>query len=515
MRLIDTFLRALLKHRIPKIRHFQKYPHEVQDKTFQYLIQQAKNTEWGKKYHYAQTKSYPTFQKQVPISSYEDIFPYIQRMMQGEQNILWNSKITWFSKSSGTTNARSKFIPVSQESLQTGHFRGGKDIFALYIENNPQTRFFRGRGLSIGGTFQQNPDNPHCYFGDVSAVVVQNLPKWAQALRTPPLEIAMMERWEEKIEAMVEYATPKNITSILGVPTWTVVLIQSILEKTGAKYITDIWPNLEVFVHGAVSFTPYRSLFQNLAPSLKYMETYNASEGFFGLQDDLSRDDMLLLLDYGIFYEFIPVLELDQENPTTLTLSEVELDKNYALLISTNGGLWRYKIGDTIKFTSKNPYRIKITGRTKHFINAFGEELIVENAENAITYACTQTQAVISDYTAGPVYMENKASGRHEWIIEFEKAPNNLDTFTQILDARLREVNSDYDAKRYQDIALKRPIIHHAPAGTFYRWMKKRGKLGGQHKVPRLANSREYLEDVLNLIKPGGNRDKLIETPIN
>lgn len=513
MNLIDTFVRKILKHRIAKIKHFAQNPYEVQEQTFTYLIQKAKNTEWGRKHDYKHIKSYPNYQQNVPISNYEDVFPYIQRMMRGEQNILWASKIHWFSKSSGTTNARSKFIPVSGESLQTCHFRGGKDIFALYIHNNPQTRFFRGRGLSIGGTFQMNPENPQSYFGDISAVVVQNLPKWAQILRTPPLKIAMMERWEDKIEAMVNHTITQNVTSLLGVPTWTVVLLQSILEKTGAKYITDVWPNLEVFVHGAVSFTPYRSLFRNLAPSLRYMETYNASEGFFGLQDDLSRDDMLLLLDYGIFYEFIPILEVDSDNPTTLTLDQVELGENYALIISTNGGLWRYKIGDTIKFTSKNPYRIKITGRTKHFINAFGEELIVENAENAIAYACNQTHSVIADYTAGPVYMENNASGRHEWIIEFEKAPDNLEDFTKILDSRLREVNSDYDAKRYQDIALKTPIVHKAPMGTFYKWMKKRGKLGGQHKVPRLANSREYLEDVLNLIRPG-DQDRLIKTPI-
>lgn len=500
MKMLDDFVRNILKRRMNQINYFMNRPDEIQAQTFKRLIRKAQSTEWGKKYHYKSIKSHSDFKKQVPISAYEDIFPYIERMMRGEQNILWSSRINWFSKSSGTTNARSKFIPVSWESLRECHIRGGKDVLALYIHNNPQTRFFWGRGLSIGGTLQPNPGFANSYYGDISAVVVQNLPKWAQAIRTPPLEIAMLEKWEDKIEAMLRHCSRQNVTSILGVPTWTIVLLQKMLERHQVDTIEEIWPNLEVFVHGAVSFKPYRALFKKLAPSIDYLETYNASEGFFGLQDDLSRDDMLLMLDYGIFYEFIPLSELHQENPKTLTLSEVEVGKNYAMIISTSGGLWRYKIGDTVKFTSLKPYRVQISGRTKHFINAFGEEVIIENADTAITFACHQTGAEMTNYTAGPLYMRDGKNGGHEWIIEFSKSPRDLANFTRLLDSKLKEVNSDYEAKRYKDMALNMPLVHRVPPGTFYNWMKKRGKLGGQHKVPRLANSREYLEDIQNLI---------------
>ncbi len=420
-------------------------------------------------------------------------------MLKGEPNILWASPVKWFSKSSGTTNARSKFIPVSYENLYSCHHRGGRDMIALYLKNNPNSNFFWGKGLSIGGTFQANPENPQIHYGDVSAVIVQNLPSWAQNLRTPSLKIAMMDKWEEKIEAMAQETMKQNVTSLLGVPTWMVVLLQRILDIKGKKHIEDVWGNLEVFIHGAVAFTPYRELFKNIAPTLKYLETYNASEGFFGLQDDLTRDDMLLMLDYGVFYEFVPISEVEQENPTVLPLEQVELGKNYAMLITTNAGLWRYKIGDTVKFTDKNPYRVKITGRTKHFINAFGEEVIIENAETALAYACQSTDALLNNFTAAPLYMAEGKKGGHEWAIEFEKNPDNLEKFTTLLDQKLREVNSDYDAKRYQDIALQMPIVHKLPQGTFYQWLKGRGKLGGQNKVPRLSNSREYLEEILRI----------------
>lgn len=479
-----------------------KSPFEIQYKTLQYLIEKAKNTEFGKKYQFAYQKSYTDFQKNVPVFTYEDLSPYIERMMKGEQNILWSSKIDWFSKSSGTTNARSKFIPVSYESLYGCHHQGGRDLIAMYIHSVPTTSFFWGKGLSIGGTFQKNPDYPAVKFGDISAVIVENLPAWAQALRTPPKDIAMMDKWEEKIEAMAQHCVKQRVTSLLGVPTWMVVVLQRLLEMTGKKYVEEVFPHLEVFMHGAVSFTPYRELFKSLAPSLKYMETYNASEGFFALQDDLSRDDMLLMLDYEVFYEFIPMAEIESENPTVLPLEQVELDKNYAMLISTSTGLWRYKIGDTIKFTSKFPYRIKITGRTKHFINAFGEEVIIENAETALTYACKETDALVSNFTAAPIYMaEGGKQGGHEWLIEFEREPNDLNKFVDFLDKKLREVNSDYDAKRYQDIALLKPLVHNLPQGSFYNWLKKRGKLGGQNKVPRLSNSREYVDDILKSLK--------------
>jgi hypothetical protein len=351
---------------------------KMQEKQFVSLMQAGKNTEWGKNYEYASIKNFEQYSKKVPISSYEDFVPYISRMMKGEQNILWNTPIHWFSKSSGTTDARSKFIPVSRESLHTCHFRGGKDLIALYIENRPNTKFVLGKGLGIGGTFQESSDTKGIFYGDVSAVVTQQLPTWAQRLRTPSLEVAMLTKWEDKIERMARETIPQNITSLLGVPTWMIVVLQRVLEITGKKHILEVWENLETFFHGAVSFQPYRHLFNQLAPGIDYMEVYNASEGFFGLQDDLSRDDMLLMLDYGVFYEFVEMDEWDNPYPKTKTISEVELDTNYAMIISTNGGLWRYKIGDTVKFTSKNPYRIKISGRTKHFINAFGEELMVK-----------------------------------------------------------------------------------------------------------------------------------------
>ncbi len=497
MRILDQFVKQVLTYRLPQIQHFCRNPWEVQEKTLSRLLSQGKHTEWGKTYAFSEIKDSHSYAKQVPIVAYEDVAPFIQKMMLGQKNILWPGQVNWFSKSSGTTNDRSKFIPVPKESLRTCHFRGGRDILALYIQNNPQTRFFRGRGLSIGGTFQSNPDYPQVRYGDISAVVVQNLPSWAQWIRTPPLSIAMMDAWEEKIAAMLKHTLNRNVTSVLGVPTWTLVLFQRILEHTGKSVMEEVWPNLEVFVHGAVAFTPYRDLFQQLAPSLRFMETYNASEGFFGIQDDIGREDLLLMLDYDIYYEFVPMSELGSDHPQALNLSEVELHKNYAMLITTNGGLWRYKIGDTVKFTSKDPYRIKITGRTKHFINAFGEEVIVENAETAIAEACRQTGAVINNFTAGPLYMGNGKQGGHEWIVEFCTPPADLKYFTQCLDSKLKEINSDYEAKRSQDIALRMPIVHDVPDGTFYNWLKKKGKLGGQHKVPRLANSRDYLEDIL------------------
>lgn len=473
---------------------------EVQEKQFFRLIHKAKNTEWGKKYDYRSIRNMQEYFARVPVSSYEEIAPYIMRMMKGEQNVLWSTPIYWFAKSSGTTNARSKFIPVSRESLVECHFQGGKDLLALYIENNPQTKLLLGKGLGIGGTFQESTETKGIFYGDVSAVVTQNLPTWAQKLRAPSLPVAMLAKWEEKIEKIAQETIQQNITSLLGVPTWTVVLLQRILEVTGKKNIHEVWENLEVFFHGAVAFQPYRTLFNQIAPKLKYMEVYNASEGFFGIQDDLSRDDMLLMLDYGIFYEFVPTEEWDKPFPQTYTISEVKLDTNYAMIISTNGGLWRYRIGDTVKFTSLRPYRIKITGRTKHFINAFGEELMVENADVAIAKACEYTHATIVDFTACPIYIGDGTKGGHEWLIEFENPPTDLNFFVEILDKTLREVNSDYDAKRHQDIALQKPIVHSLPPGTFYEWLKRKGKLGGQYKVPRLSNNREIVEDILKLI---------------
>ncbi|HZB14250.1 MAG TPA: GH3 auxin-responsive promoter family protein [Chryseolinea sp.] len=505
MGLINSILTWVMQKRIHQIELFIKYPHEVQEELFKKLIQTAKHTEFGKQFDFSSIQNYQQFQERIPIHTYEKTFPYIDRLMKGEQNILWPSEIKWFSKSSGTTNARSKFIPVSQESLDDCHFKGGKDLLSIYVNNFPETKLFDGKGLAVGGSHQINELDPSAtsYYGDVSAVIMQNLPPWAQFIRTPSLETALMGNWEEKIEKLARETIRENVTNIAGVPTWTVLLIQRVTDMAMKKNILEVWPNLEVFFHGAVAFAPYRTLFQSIIPSdkMRYWETYNASEGFFGIQDQTNSEALLLMLDYGIFYEFIPMEEIEKENPKAVPLSEVELDKNYAMIISTNSGLWRYNIGDTIKFTSKFPYRIKISGRTKHFMNAFGEEIIVENAETAITRACEVTGAVIDNFTAAPVYLKEGKKGRHEWIIEFKVPPTDPDEFTRILDDTLRAINSDYDAKRAHNLALVEPKVHSAGEGTFYNWMKRRGKLGGQHKVPRLANSREYVDEILKMME--------------
>ncbi|WP_161891422.1 GH3 auxin-responsive promoter family protein [Pontibacter russatus] len=491
-----------MKKRIHDIDLFRKYPHEVQAELFRNLLDTAKDTEWGKKYGYSDKLSVREFQERVPVSDYEALYPYIERVMMGEQNLLWPSKVEWFAKSSGTTNARSKYIPVSPESLEDCHYKGGKDMLSIYVNLYPDTKLFSGKGLSIGGSHRPSEINAKVSCGDVSAVIMQNLPMWAEAMRTPPLKVALMDKWEEKIEKMVEVTVPENVTSMSGVPTWTYVLLKRILEVTGKSNILEVWPNLELFTHGAVAFGPYRQLFRDIIPSdqMHYLEVYNASEGFFGIQDQVgTEDEMLLMLDYGVYYEFIPLDQFEEEQPKTLTLDQVEVGKNYAIVISTNAGLWRYKIGDTVRFTSLNPYRIKISGRTKHFINAFGEEVIVENAEEAITKACGATGAVISNFTAAPLYMESGKRGGHEWVIEFVQEPDSLPRFTQVLDETLREVNSDYDAKRQNDIALQEPIVHMAPKGTFLNWLRHKGKLGGQNKVPRLSNTREYLEEIMQV----------------
>ncbi len=509
MAIINSILSWVIKKRIHEVELFMKYPVEVQNELFGKLLKQAKDTEYGKQYQFSSISSPKEFSNRVPIVSYEQLFPMISRIMKGEQNVLWPSEIRWFAKSSGTTNSKSKFIPVSSEALDDCHFKGGKDLISIYLNNNPSSKLFDGKGLAIGGSQQVNQLDPKMksYYGDVSAVIMKNLPMWAQLVRTPSLEIALMEEWEEKIERMAHATADENVTSISGVPTWTILLLQRILEIKGLSSVKQVWPNLEVFIHGAVAFDPYRALFKNLIgePGIFYMETYNASEGFFGIQDRFGSDDMLLMLDYGIYYEFIPFENIDQEHPETIGLEDVEINKNYAVVITTNAGLWRYKIGDTVRFTSTNPFRIKITGRTKHFINAFGEELVIENAETAITTACIKTNAEITNFTAGPVYLTGENKGGHEWIIEFTRPPNDLNLFRDTLDDTLKQVNSDYEAKRYRDLALKQPIIHNVPEGTFYHWMKQRGKLGGQNKVPRLANNREFIDDILTMVKLQNN----------
>lgn len=505
MEVVNTFMTWIFKNRIGQIENFKNNPVEVQEKLLFELIEKAEKTEFGKKHKFSKIHSYSDFAKQVPIHSYEQLTPLIEKTMKGTQNVLWPSEIIWFSKSSGTTSSRSKYIPVSEESLEECHFKGGKDMLSLYVSNYPESKLFTGKSLSIGGSLSKNPFNgeSESQVGDISAVIMHNLPLWVQFARTPSLDIALMGEWEAKIERMAYEVMDENVVSIAGVPTWTIVLIQRILELKNAKNILEVWPSLEVFFHGAVAFGPYRNLFKELIPSskMRYVEIYNASEGFFGIQDQIESEELLLMLDYGIFYEFIPMDSYQNENPLILPLAAVEIGKNYAMLITTNGGLWRYAIGDTVKFTNTTPYRIKISGRTKHFINAFGEEVIVENADKAIQAAAEATNATITNYTAAPIYFEDsKSKGAHEWIIEFRSMPGDQDKFTEILDTTLREVNSDYDAKRYKDLALTAPKIHFVHEGIFEKWLKSKGKLGGQNKVPRLSNSREYIEEVLKLM---------------
>lgn len=506
MEFLNSIISWIIKKRLHQIELFRKYPCDVQRELLSRLIEAAKDTEWGKKYDYASLRTVGDFKNRVPLQDYDTIKSYILRMKQGEQNLLWPTEIKWFAKSSGTTSDKSKFIPVSKESLEDCHYKGGKDMLAMYLDNRPESRLFSGKGLIVGGANQINPFASDSYYGDLSAIIIKNLPFWAEYLRTPDLSIALMSEWEEKLEKMARSTILEDVSNISGVPSWTLVLLKRILEITGKKNIHEVWPNLELYIHGGVNFTPYREQFKKFIPSVKmnYMETYNASEGFFGIQDDLNKGDMLLMLDYGIYYEFLPMSDFDanpssEKNNKTLSLEEVQLNTNYALIISTNAGLWRYTIGDTIRFTSLNPFKIQITGRTKSFINAFGEELIRDNAEKALEAACRTTGAVIREYTAAPIFMDERGQGGHEWLIEFESAPGDMKRFSELLDEKLKEVNSDYEAKRHKDLALRPPLVRLLPEGTFYSWMKKRGKLGGQNKIQRLSNDRKIVDDILNL----------------
>lgn len=502
MPIVNSIFTWYMKKRIHQIELFMKYPLDVQEEWLQTLVSSAENTEWGKRYDYRSIITAKQFKARVPIQNYDTLKPFIERMLKGEQNVLWPSAIKWFAKSSGTTSDRSKFIPVSEEALEECHFKGGKDMISIYCNNRPNANLFTGKSLVLGGSHQVNELCNDIRYGDLSAVLIKNLPIWAEYYRTPNISIALMDDYERKMDCMAKATIHENVTTISGVPTWTIVLAKHILALTGKKNLLEVWPNLELYFHGAVNFTPYRQQFKELIPSsdMYYLETYNASEGFFGIQDLSDSEELLLMLDYGIYYEFLPIENLEDDNPATLSLDEVQLYKNYAIIISTNAGLWRYMIGDTVQFTSLSPYRIKITGRTKHFINAFGEELIIDNAENGLTRACLETGAKIRDYTACPIYFKDNQAGGHEWVIEFEQQPDDIEKFITVLDDTLKKVNSDYDAKRFKDMALCRPTVHISPQNTFYNWLKNKGKLGGQHKVPRLANNREYMDDILKLI---------------
>lgn len=507
MYLLNQSFNWILKQRLARLQHSIQNPIEVQEALLHKLIQKAKDTEYAKIFDYNTIDSKKEFKERVPLCTYEQLYSYIEQILQGKSNVLWPTPIKWFAKSSGTTNDRSKFIPVSAEALKEGHYKAGKDMLAIYLANYPQSQLSQGKSLAMAGSLYANNFCPgsDMKYGDVSAVIMQNLPFWAKWISTPNLETVLLENWEEKLEKLAQSTVNENITAITGIPTWIFLLLNRVLAIKQASSIKEVWPNLELFIHGGVSFAPYRDLFKNiLAPDMHYMEVYNASEGFFAIQDNPATRDLLLLVDHGIYYEFIPIEEIDNPSPRVVDLSEVQIGKIYALVITTNAGLWRYQIGDTIKFTSTQPYRIQIAGRTKHFINTFGEELVIENAETAIAEACTLTGATISNYTAGPDYIMSGKQGRHEWLIEFIQPPNDLTNFLHILDAKLQAINSDYEAKRYKDLILAEPIITSVPKGIFYAWMKNNNKLGEQHKVPRLFNSRKYLDDIHQLIQAGG-----------
>lgn len=506
MKILNILIKTATARRLKQIDYFRKNPEEVQHNTLKNLVETAEKTKYGRTYKFSsfvRNNKIDIFKKNVPISTYEDIQSSIEQIRNNKTNILWPGAVKWFAISSGTTSDKSKFIPVSKAALEYCHFRGGRDLIAIYSDLFPENKIFQGRVLAVGGSRQITSYNNEQYYGDLSAVLMENLPFWAKLLRTPDKATALMPEWEEKLEKMASKTMKSNVTNISGVPSWTLVLLKKIMELSGRNNIIDVWPNLELFVHGGVSFTPYREEFKKIIKKedMNYMETYNASEGFFAIQDDLTKDDMLLMLDYGIFYEFVPFEKVFDKNPETVTIEDVELDKNYALIISTNGGLWRYMIGDTIKFTSKYPFKIKITGRVKHFINAFGEELIIDNAETALKKACDKTKAVIKEYSAAPIFMNQNKTGGHEWMIEFSYLPDNVNLFVETLDNSLKEVNSDYEAKRHKNLALKKPVLHIAKSGVFYNWMKLKKKLGGQNKVPRLSNTREYMEELLEINK--------------
>lgn len=495
--IINSIASWILKKRIHQIELFLKYPNEVQEELLINLIRSSENTAFGKEYDFSSIKNYRTFAERMPISSYEDLEPHIEKTRQGEQNVFWPTPIKLFAKSSGTTNAKSKFIPVSYEALEDCHYKASKDLLCLYLNNNEDSQLFTGKSLRLGGS-KQLYENNNTFFGDLSAILIDNMPFWAEFSSTPSNKVSLMSEWESKLAAIVSETVNENVTSFAGVPSWMLVLMNRVLEETGKSNLLEIWPNLEVYFHGGVSFEPYRDQYKKILPKsdFRFYEIYNASEGFFAIQDSNDSNELLLMLDYGIFYEFIPMDTFGTPNQRVIPLAEVEVNKNYAMVITTNAGLWRYMIGDTIRFTSVKPYRIKVTGRTKHHINVFGEELMVENTDRAIAKACELTGAEVLDYTVAPIFMEGKEKGAHEWIIEFKNTPDNVEGFRKSLDEALQTLNSDYEAKRYNNMTLNPLVLNVARPKLFYDWLKEQDKLGGQHKIPRLSNERHYLEEL-------------------
>lgn len=498
---LTSIIRPIFYSRLRAIEQYGSHAEEIQRNVLDHLLHSATNTEWGNHYHYSSIHSYEDFARTVPINTYEELKGYIDRMRHGETDILWPGKVKWYAKSSGTTNDKSKFIPVSAIGLHDTHYRGGTDVVALYLQNNPLSRLFDGKALILGGSHSPNYNVAGSLVGDLSAILIENINPLVNLIRVPSKKTALLSDFEEKRDRIAEIAVKKHVTNISGVPSWMMAVITRMLEITGKTYLDEIWPDLEVFFHGGVAFTPYRDQYHRLIRSTKmhYMETYNASEGFFGIQDNPSDAAMLLMIDYGVFFEFIPLEDVGKENPMVLPLWEVEAGRNYAIVISTTCGLWRYQIGDTVKFTSTRPYKFIISGRTKCFINAFGEELIVDNAEKGLHEACRQTGALVNEYTAAPVFMNDEGKCRHQWVIEFENEPSDLQEFTTILDQTLQRINSDYEAKRHKDITLQRLEVVKAHKGLFNEWLKRKGKLGGQHKVPRLSNNRDIIDEVLTI----------------
>jgi GH3 auxin-responsive promoter len=508
-KLANSIFRRFLRQRMSRIRRFMAKPHEVQRALLKSLLLSAGDTEWGRRYNYWSIKLPKQFAKRVPVQDYDSLKPFIERMMYGEKDVLWNGRVEYFSKSSGTTNDKSKFIPVSSQNLRQCHKRGGWDTMSLFYEQRPDARQFEQRSLVMGGSISRFGPYPKTITGDVSAVMIGQIPFFVRPFCTPDFETALLHDFEEKIERMVRTSSRHDVVMVGGVPTWTVVLFRKILEYTGKSNMLEVWPNLQGYIHGGVSFTPYREQFRQFLPSdsVSYQEIYNASEGYFAIQNDFGSDDLLLLLDNGIYYEFLPMEEWNAGRPRAIPLEEVEVGKNYAIVISTNAGLWRYTPGDTVAFTSVLPYKIKITGRMRQFINVFGEEVMVENTDRALAETCKTTGAVVPEYTVAPIFFKGGGKGGHEWLVEFEREPPGpgnsgqaLAAFSRQLDQNLQRINSDYEAKRYHGMALGPLKLRSVPPGTFHNWMKKRGKFGGQNKVPRLSNERRYVEEVLSFL---------------
>lgn len=493
--------RPFLERRVKQISKYAVNAEQIQRDVLKRLVSTASATEWGIKHSYSDIANYEQFVKSVSVQDYESLKNYIDRMRQGEKDVLWKGRCKWFAKSSGTTNDKSKFIPVTPQGLQNTHYKGGFDVVAQYVTNVPSSRILSGKALILGGSHAPNYNLSGSLVGDLSAILIENCNPLVNAMRVPGKDIALLSDFEEKMDKIARATSKMNVTNLSGVPSWMMAVLKHMLDITGKKSIDEIWPNLEVFFHGGVAFTPYREQYHQIIenPDMKYMETYNASEGFFGIQNDPADSAMLLMIDYDVFYEFIPFDEFDSPNPRVLPLWEVEVGKNYAMLISTSCGLWRYMLGDTVRFTSKDPYKIVISGRTKHFINAFGEELMIDNAEKGLLRACTETGAHIRDYTAAPVFMDANAQCRHQWLIEFAKAPASVEVFAEILDKELQQINSDYEAKRYKNKTMQQLEIVVARENLFNDWLKSKGKLGGQHKVPRLSNNRLHIDELLTM----------------